>query len=139
MVNDTFGQVVFALLSMNRFLQAIAILAGTVGCGFSLYAVADSARAYRWLESQHLNGLRVSLIKLHLTTHVGILLVQVLLTTISVAAATLPEVPISMYFAVPQGPWIIFVIASRKIMRLLATVILLIVSVYKVRWLHRVK
>lgn len=70
-------------------------------------------------------------------THAGILVAQVLLTVTSVLTMTLPTLPLVMYTNQSAGLWVVGVILARKLLRLAATVVLLWVAAYKVRWLHQ--
>lgn len=138
LVPDTLSQWAFSLLAFNKFIQSVTITAGVLGCGFSLYAIVDVARCQRFLKEHHLNGLRLSVVQLHLVLHSTVFLVQILLTANALLAFTLPDIPMEMYLGRVTGPWTVLVIGLRKIALLVACCALLATSVYKVRWLWSV-
>lgn len=136
---ETLGQWAYTLLQFNTTLQWLTVIIGAIGATYSIFAISDAARAYHLLHVGRINGLRQGLIKSHLVTHSAILAAQSLLTLISVMASTLPDIPVAMYMGTQAGPWVIFVIATRKLLRMTVCLILLAAAVYKVRWLRRLE
>lgn len=120
---------------LDVYLQAVVLLAGLVGCAFSAYAFGHTWGQRKLLRELGLNGVRRSVLHLHLVIQAGIFLCQVILALVSIGMLLLPAVPIAMY-ADHQGELVLVVLFMRKLARLATTLILLAVAVYKVRWLR---
>lgn len=120
---------------IDPYLQASVMIAGVVGCAFSAYALVHTMRRQEHLRQLRLNGLRQSVLHVHLVTHTGIFLCQAILVLVSIGMMTLPAVPVGMY-ADHEGIRILTLLFLRKIARLVTSLVLLAVAVYKVRWLR---
>lgn len=130
------GEAAAALMAADPWLRHLTLWSAVVGALFSGWAAWHTRAALRDLQGAHLNGLRRSVLRLHLVTQVGICACQVILVGVSVVMGYLPPVPWSMY-SDHEGQLIITVIAGRKVARALTSLILFGISAHKVHWLHR--
>ena len=130
------GEVAAALMAADPWLRHLTLWAGVLGALFSAWAVWITWRSLGDLSDAHLNGIRRSVLRLHLVAHVGICACQAILVAVSVVMGYLPPVPWSMY-SDHEGQVVIAVIAGRKVARLLTSLILFGISAHKVVWLRR--
>lgn len=122
---------------LDIYLQWAVFISGIGGAAFSAYAWWRTMEQLNHLQIRGINGLRQSVIRMHLVTEAGIFLCQIILVFVSIGMMQLPPPPIAMY-ADHQGSEILMMLFLRKLARLTTSLTLLGISAYKVRWLWRV-
>lgn len=122
---------------LDPYLHTAVLLASVVGAAFTSWAWWQTRGHLSRLRRRGVNGLRQSVLRLHLVTQTGIWWCQIILVCVSLGMMTLPVLPVAMY-ADHEGQLVLTMLFVRKLARLATSLLLLWMSVHKVRWLRRV-
>lgn len=120
---------------LDIYLQWAVFLSGVVGASFSAYTWYRTTLQLERLRAFNVNGLRQSVLQMHLITETGIFLCQAILVFVSIGMMQLPAPPIAMYVD-HSGSAVLTMLFLRKIARFATSLILLTISFYKMRWMR---
>lgn len=132
MVNDA-GRAAFWLLQFDHSIQIIGLVASIVGVLCTIYAIHDVIKAM-----QALDGLAKLVGQSQLVGQGAILFCQVGFLVINTLVISLPPVPMAMYATSEAGPWVVFVILTRKMIRLSLILVLTLATLHRLWTFHRV-
>lgn len=115
------------LLRFDDTVQYLGVALSVIGVGCTIYGVVEFMR-----QMHALNGVQRMVAWSHVVGQAAVLVCQLILLVINVLVLTLPDIPAAMYLVGTDGAWTVFVIMTRKLLRLLIIVVLAISSVHRV-------